>query len=397
MAQQLLSIIFGAGNVGRGFLAQLFTESGYRVVFVDVVEPLLRAINERGGYTLQLVTDESVAEYEIKGVSAISSRQAEEVADVVAACDLAATAVGVGALPKIAPMVATGIERRRLSGAAKPLNIIICENLKDAPGVFASMLREYLSVEGQRYLDEQVGLVDAVISRMVPIMPAEIANRDPSFIMAEPYKVLPVNRARFKGGIPPIAGMEPHDNFAAYVDRKLYTHNAGHAVIAYLGYLRGYTYGYEALDDPLLLALVRQALHESSEALIKKHGLGREEQYEHVEDLLRRFRNKRLGDTIFRLGRDPLRKLANNDRLVGAALLVLETGGEPDALAWGIAAALRFDSNEDESAQKLQAMLKQASVAEVLREVSGLAPGSKLSDMVVARYQALVAGRWPRV
>jgi len=43
------AIVFGAGNVGRGFLGQLFTESGYQVVFVDIDEPLLQALNARGG------------------------------------------------------------------------------------------------------------------------------------------------------------------------------------------------------------------------------------------------------------------------------------------------------------------------------------------------------------
>ena len=387
------AVIFGAGNVGRGFLAQLFTESGYRVTFIDVAVPLLEAINRRGAYTLQLVTDEAVEELEVRGVSGILSTDTERASQAVADCDLAATAVGAGVLPKIAPVVASGIEKRRLSGRAEPLNIIICENLKDAPDVFAAMLSGHLSAEGQRYLDEHVGLVDAVIGRMVPIVPAEVSQRDPSLIMAEPYKVLPVNRQRFKGAVPAIVGMQARDNFAAYVDQKLYTHNAGHAVLAYLGYLRGYTYGYEALDDRLVLGLVRKALAESSAALVARYGIGADEQRQHVADLLHRFRNRRLGDTIFRLGRDPLRKLAAKDRLVGAATLVSETGGRPDALAWGIAAALRFDPEGDASTAQLQALLRQSSVGNVLSQVSGIAPGAELGLMVAERYEALAPVR----
>ncbi|MHB0878113.1 MAG: mannitol dehydrogenase family protein [Anaerolineae bacterium] len=390
---QPLSVIFGAGNVGRGFLAQLFTESGYRVVFVDVVAPLLEALNRRGSYTLQLVTDEEVTAYEIAGVSGVMATDREAVADTLAQADLAATAVGVGALPKIAPVVAAGIEKRRLTGRAGALNIIVCENLKDAPLVFAEMLRPHLSAEGQQYLEERVGLVDAVIGRMVPIVPEELSKQDPSLVMAEPYKVLPVNRARFKGSIPAVVGMQAKDNFAAYVDQKLYTHNAGHAVLAYLGYLRRYAYGYEALEDRLILAMVRQALRESSGALAARHGIDPAEQQIHVADLLQRFHNRRLGDTVFRLGRDPLRKLAAKDRLVGAASLVLDTGGRPDALAWGIAAALCFDPDGDPSAAKLQSMLAAQPVAAVLQAVSGLAPRSALTAMVAERYEALAAAR----
>ena len=33
------AIIFGAGNIGRGFIGQLYSESGYHVTFVDVDGP----------------------------------------------------------------------------------------------------------------------------------------------------------------------------------------------------------------------------------------------------------------------------------------------------------------------------------------------------------------------
>jgi mannitol-1-phosphate 5-dehydrogenase len=391
-----LSVIFGAGNVGRGFLGQLLSESGYRVLFVDILEPLVRALAERGFYRLQLVTDESVQELEVQNVSALLATEKERVAEAVAECALAATAVGAAALPKVAPLIAAGLEQRRQKRPELPLNIIICENLKNAPGVLAGLLAQHLSEEGRRYLAEKVGLVDAVIGRMVPIIPPELAREDPTFIMAEPYKVLPVNKARFKGPIPQVVGMVAKDNFAAYVDQKLYTHNAGHAMIAYVGYCRGHKYGYEALEDPTVELLTTRALQEASEALIRKHGIPREEQYAHVEDLMRRFRNRRLGDTIFRLGRDPLRKLAPEDRLVGAARLVLETGGVPDALAWGVAAALLFDPPEDESAQRLQAMLREKGPEETLAHVSGLLPGSALATMVLDRLKSIQAGQWPQ-
>jgi mannitol-1-phosphate 5-dehydrogenase len=213
--------------------------------------------------------------------------------------------------------------------------------------------------------------------------------------MAEPYKVLPVNRARFRGEIPDIVGMEAHDNFAAYVDQKLFTHNAGHAMIAYLGYLNGYEYGYEALADPLVRGLTEEALEESSQALVRRHGIDAAEQAAHVQDLLERFRNHRLGDTIFRLGRDPLRKLGPEDRLAGAARLVADTGGRPTALAWGIAAGLLFDPPEDESAQRLQRLLREKPIEEVLAEVTGIEPGTPLSDMVIQSYRSLSAGNWP--
>ncbi|MGV3724844.1 MAG: mannitol-1-phosphate 5-dehydrogenase, partial [Actinomycetota bacterium] len=45
---------FGAGNIGRGFMGQLFTEAGFEVVFVDVVPEVVSALNQRREYPLRL-------------------------------------------------------------------------------------------------------------------------------------------------------------------------------------------------------------------------------------------------------------------------------------------------------------------------------------------------------
>jgi len=188
-------------------------------------------------------------------------------------------------------------------------------------------------------------------------------------------------------------GMEPHDRFAAYVDRKLYIHNAGHAVLAYLGYLKGLTYGYEALADPAIYRWLRQALNESQRALVAHHGLDPAALQAHVDDLLVRFGNRALGDTIYRLARDPLRKLGPTDRLVGAANLALAHGIAPVGLATGIAAALAFDHPDDPRAVELQRRLAAEGLDAILQEVCGLEPMGPLASLVKRRYALVQAGR----
>jgi mannitol-1-phosphate 5-dehydrogenase len=230
---------------------------------------------------------------------------------------------------------------------------------------------------------------------MVPLMPPDLRAQDPSLIIVEPYKELPVSRSGFVGPVPAIVGMEPYDNFVAYTDRKLYIHNAGHAMLAYLGHRKGLEYGYQAMDDPDIYPVFSQALDESGRALIARHGLDPLALEKHIEDLKRRFRNRALGDTIYRLGRDPIRKLGPTDRLLGASNLALEQGIEPDALAWGIAAALTFDDPRDQVALDLQALLDEKGLHHVLTEVCGLEPDGHLAQMVRDRYQKVVAGEWP--
>jgi mannitol-1-phosphate 5-dehydrogenase len=389
MEEPATAVIFGAGSVGRGFLGQLFTESGYEVVFVEIDRRVVDRLNQQGSYTLRIVDNESSQDLTIGHVRAIDGHDEQAAAQAIRAADLLATAAGVRALPQVARIVALGIARRAEAGVQMPINIIICENLKDASAALRAMVQEHLAEEHRRYLEEKAGFVEAVIARMVPILPDEVRARDPTFVAVEPYKVLPVDKRGFKGRIPDIVGLEPRENFAAYVDRKLYLHNAGHAMLGYLGYRRELAYGYEALADPHVRPLLDRALEEASRALVAEHGFDRQSLSAHVADLLARFANRPLGDTIFRLARDPLRKLGPTDRLVGGARLALKHGIEPDALSWGIAAGLAFDDPRDPQAVQLREMLRAQGVDGVLAGVCGLDPASPLADMVRKRYRQL--------
>jgi len=392
MRDRSTAVIFGAGSIGRGFLGQLFTESGYGVVFVEIDRRLVDRLNQQGGYTLRIVDNDFSQDFPITHVRAVDGRDRQATADEIVAADLLATAVGVRALPQVAPLIALGLAHRAEAGVETPVNVIVCENLKDASGALAAMVQEHLAEKYHSYLGEKVGFVEAVIARMVPVLPDTVREEDPIFVVAEPYKILPVNKKGFKGGIPGIVGLEPRENLAAYVDRKLYLHNAGHAILGYLGYQKGLEYGYEALSEPHIRPLLDQALDEASRALVAEHGFEPQTLRAHVADLLVRFANRPLSDTIFRLARDPIRKLGPTDRLVGGARMALRHGIEPDALSWGIAAGLAFDDPRDPQAARLQEMLQKQGIEAVLARVCGLDPADPLAEMVRKRHRRLSEG-----
>lgn len=383
------SVIFGAGNIGRGFIGQLFSESGYEVIFVDVDEPLIDLLNACGSYVIRLVDNDLAEELTISPVHALRAGNVDVVAQALADASIAATAVGVRALPYVAPVVAAGIARRAEAGVETPLNLILCENLKGAASAFRGMVAGHLPVAFHRYLAERVGFVDTVIGRMVPPLTPELHAADPTLIVVEPYKELPVDREGLVDPVPAIVGMQPCDNFAAYTARKLYIHNCGHAVLAYLGYLAGHEYGYQALVDPAIRAQFDAALAESKASIVAVYGVELAWLDAHIADLTRRFANRALGDTILRLGRDPARKLSPTDRLVGAARLAEQAGVTPNALSRAIAAGYCFDDPRDSLAVALQERIAAEGFDTVLADVSGIQPDEPLAALVYEHYRKL--------
>ncbi len=377
------AVIFGAGNIGRGFIAQLFTESGYEVTFVDVDTLLIDTFNQQQQYTIRLVTNTSSQDTTIAPVKGVLAQNQATVVQSMIQAHLGATAVGARALEQVASTVAAGVMRRADIDNRSPLNLIICENLKNAAHIFAQMVKVSLPPAYHAYLAQYIGFVDTVIARMIPPPSPDQRMTDPGLIVAEPYKILPVDAAGFIGPIPDLVGMIPASEFSFYTDCKLYIHNAGHAVLGYLGYQKGYTYGYEALHDPQIRAIVQGAMAESRQALEKKYNRPAGELTPFVDDLLTRFENKALGDTTFRLARDPLRKLAPNDRLIGATRTVLAQNITPINLIQGIIAALQFDAPDDPLAIELQQQQQRIGLKAVLTELCGIDPTKPLGQLIL--------------
>ena len=377
-ARRPVLAMYGAGNIGRGFIGMVFADAGYEVVFVDVMPDVVAALNREHRYPVAVVSDAASEDRWVEGVRAVDGRDAEAVAELIATCDVAATAVGVNVLPRIAPMLAKGIARRMALEPRRPLDIVICENLIDANLRLAEWISEFLPAGLRPRLADDVGFVEASIGRMVPVMTEEMKAGNPLRVFVEPYDELPVDGAAFRGPVPPVPNLRPFTPFEFYIRRKLFVHNLGHATTAYLGWLRGCELISATVRVPEIESAARAAMGESSRALSAEFGVAPEVLAAHVDDLLFRFHNRRLGDTVARVGRDPLRKLSPEDRLVGAARLCLKHGIEPVAICCSIAAALRFDDRDDPAAMAMQAELREKGAGAFLRERCGL--GAKPGD-----------------
>ncbi|NLB46013.1 MAG: mannitol dehydrogenase, partial [Clostridiaceae bacterium] len=180
------AVIFGAGNIGRGFIGALLGQAGYRVTFIDVAANLIENLNRSGSYPVRIVSSEGHEDQGVRHVSAIDAHDAEAVAEAVAGADLAATAVGANNLVRIAPALAAGLARR-LKKTDAPLNILICENLMHADQVLDRHIKASLDPADHPAFERRIGLVETSIGRMVPIQTLDMQDGDPLRVCVERY------------------------------------------------------------------------------------------------------------------------------------------------------------------------------------------------------------------
>jgi len=378
------AVQFGAGNIGRGFLGQLLFEGGYQTTFVDADPALVGLLNARGGYPLRLTGSAGVEDLAVSRLRALDARDSTAVTQAIVEADLISLAVGARALPSVAPALAAGLNARAQAQRG-PLSILLCENQWHAATVVRELLLPHLAPEAASGFDRSVGLVEAVIGRMVPVPTEALKAEDPLLIVAEPYKELPVARAALRGPVPKLPGLVLAERFEAYEARKLFLHNMGHAALAYLGYERGHEYLWQCAEDAAVRQACALAMADVCRALALEYGFGPGLLSAFAEDLMRRFANRALADTVARVAADPLRKLRAHDRLVGAASLCLSHGIPSEALAQVTAAAFCYDAASDPGAVSLQETRRRLGDALALAEICGLAPDGRLAALILSR------------
>jgi mannitol-1-phosphate 5-dehydrogenase len=390
-----LAVQFGAGNIGRGLMGQLFWESGFETVFVDADTPLVDRLNRRGGYPLRLLDAYSrqVRELTIDRFRALHVGQEAAIAATVGQADVVATAVGVANLDAISPLLAHGLRQRfQRSG---PLDVYLCENMLGAAALLATKVAGLLDEPVRAWAQTNVGFVGTSVARIVGGAGARSPQDDPLLVVADAHRDIPYDGRASRAGSPGIEGFHAVDNFTAEVERKIFTHNLGHAALAYLGHLRGHTYIHETFDDDFVNSVFEGALDETTEALLRRYpaDLDRRDHLEIRRDVRVRFGNPLLRDRITRVARDPIRKLGRDDRIIGAAELCRSQGVATAHLATICAAALCYDGVQDPHAAHLQAMIQQRGVQETLREVSGIEPSGDFGRQVVTKYHELLTIR----
>ncbi|KAL2267365.1 hypothetical protein VTJ83DRAFT_4642 [Remersonia thermophila] len=376
------AVHFGAGNIGRGFVACFLHNSGYEVIFVEVNNVTVNRLNAQKSYRVIEVGADGTSETVVTNYRAINSRTHEaNLVHEIATADLVTCAVGPPTLERIAPVIAKGIDAR--SEDLTPVAVIACENAIGATDTLAGLIQSPMNTDPARLngYERRARFANSAIDRIVPAQDRSLTLD----VRLEKFYEWVIERTPFSDHAPPpIQGVRWVDDLQPFIERKLFTVNTGHATAAYHGYVRRKATVYDALRDRDIHAEVRRALAETTALITSKHGIPHDEQQAYVDTIVRRIGNPHLEDAVERVGRAPLRKLGRKERFIGPAAELAEMGAEFGALLEAAEMAFRFQRVEgDEESFQLAEIMATHDAEEVVRRVCGLQPSEKLFPAVV--------------
>ena len=405
------AVQFGAGSIGRGFIGALLAQSGYHVTFADIDQSIIDALNQEKGYHIHILLPDGAKSTTFSGtdISGCNS-SSNQIIDEIVRASVITTAVGPDTLKYIAPVLARGFsekraQREQVRDASKVpgeevdqvveyVNVIACENRLGASTFLKQYVMENLEDENDRgYVEQYVGFPNCSVDRIVPPPDQDRQASHPTLdVDAESFHEWIVERPALKGSPPfllPIKGMVLTDQPKAYVERKLFTLNTGHAMAAYLGYLKGYKTISESIHDDSIARSVQHAMQESGAALVRRHTFDPDEHATYIEKTIERFRNPHLKDECVRVGREPLRKLGRNDRLIGPAQSCKDYDLPNRNICRGIAAVFRYDNEDDQQSVELRQCVHRDGVQKVAMELTGWSEDDAEIGYIMWNYKDL--------
>jgi mannitol-1-phosphate 5-dehydrogenase len=374
------AIIVGAGRIGCGYLCPLFRDAGWEVVLSARTPERAERIRAAGGFGVR-ITGSGVTR-ELRDVAAVATGT-PAFEQAVASADLLVTSVGVSRVRGLGPALARGLARRN---RGLPLQVWVAENQDCAPVLEQSVL----TTAAQAGLSlPPIGFAGAVAE--VTVSRGDWGDVERPVFVGDPIRRLRVDESGLIAPLPRLPAVERTPCYRARLQEKLFVFNAGHALCAYLGVLRGHGSIDRAVCDRFVRPLVVGSMLEAGRALAYAHPSLGADVHGSVAKAIRRFEDAELADPVVRVARDPIRKLQPHDRLVGAAQLVRATLGRvPYHFALGIAAALLYRSEHDQEARRLRRMLERKGLAHVLQAVCGLEPEDELAQAVTQRYRGFI-------
>jgi mannitol-1-phosphate 5-dehydrogenase len=378
------AVHFGAGNIGRGFIGNLLNESGFEVCFVDVNSDMVNKLSNDKSYIIRIL--EGCENYiKISPVTALNSlTQDTEVINRITTADIITTSVGAGNLSRIAPLLLKGL-LKRISEKKDRIDIIANENAVNASSMLKQEILKLASKEETELLEKFTGFLNSAIDRQ-----ALSETKDGADIaVVEPYYEWVINKAEvvnektlgIKGAVY-VEDMKP------YIERKLYCVNAGHATAAYAGFIAGCATVQEALASEEIKDFVRNTMRENARYLIKEYGITEDEMNKYIEKTLLRHGNPSISDSVFRVGRSPMRKLGYDERLAAPARKLYSMGLPVTYISRAIAAVFCFYNPEDEESLEIQDYIKEHGIGEAVKYFTKL-EDSGLTELIEKNYKLI--------
>lgn len=381
------AVHFGAGSIGRGLVGERLYASNYQTTFVDIDKDIIKQINEKNEYDLYLINHD-LKKMTIKNVKALSLvNDVENIIEEISKCDLITTSVWPENLPKIASVIAQGLELRWKTRNSL-VEILACENAIFASRTLKEEVMKVWNLE-KKDLKDVAKFVNTAIARMVindQVGEEKVVN------IADEFEITIAKNELIDSTVEPIVGGFYTNNLNKYIERKLFIVNSSHCIGSYLGDLQNKAYVRDCFTDKKILEDVLLAMKEAALLVSFKHDFLITDLEKFIQKTINRYVTPGVKDPLERVCRNPIKKVGPRERLVLPIIECEEHNLPNEGLCKGLAAAYLYDNPKDEQSIELQSFIKKNGIRNAIKKYSVLDENEKLINNVVKYYENMKRG-----
>ena len=281
-----LALHFGAGNIGRGFIAPVLQQNDFEVVFVDVNKELVSSINENREYQVSTIGNENSIKH-IKDVGAVDIEDKTNLQKLVEQSSLISTSVG----PKFVPEIAATINEYSLFDSV----------------IFMAFENQYrASTSAFKDLKNKVIPIDAVVDKIIP--PQSTDSLD---VLVEDFGSIFIEENEYR----PLTESEvvSYGDYENEFIKKLWLLNGLHLKLSYFGLSKELKYIHELFESDEYSIFATKAVNSLKEAFTIHTGYQLDLD-EYCKNILTRFSMPEVKDELIRVARNPLIKFSHSER-----------------------------------------------------------------------------------
>ena len=257
--------------------------------------------------------------------------------------------------------------KQRFEQQQKAFTVLSCDNLPNNGEVLEKVVVQFaekISAEFAHWIKNNATFPCTMIDRIVPAttdddrrdIEARLAIdgesvRDEGMVVCEPFSQWVVED-KFADGRPAWekVGVLMVEDVRVFEKIKLRLLNGAHSTMAYTGYLSGFQYISEVMEQPAFVNLVKTYMaREAGETVDAPAGFDIESYKQELRD---RFSNKALKHRTWQIAMDGSQKLPQ--RLLETLREQLAGNGHIDILCLGVAAWIRYVSGVDEQGAAIE-------------------------------------------
>lgn len=252
--------------------------------------------------------------------------------------------------------------KHRFDHNQKAFTLLSCDNLPNNGEVLEKVVVQFaqkISPALAEWIKTNATFPSTMIDRIVPAttdddrrdIEARLGVRDEGLVVCEPFSQWVVED-KFADGRPAWekVGVLLVEDVRVFEKIKLRLLNGAHSTMAYTGYLSGFQYISEVMEQPAFVNLVKTYMaREAGETITAPNGFDVEAYKQQLRD---RFSNKALKHRTWQIAMDGSQKLPQ--RLLETLREQLKGQGHIDILCLGVAAWIRYVSGVDEKGQPIE-------------------------------------------